>query len=39
MSVFSANPGMIGPALDDGFNSLVRMTHVYAGVLSDEGSL
>jgi len=32
MHGFSANPGMIGPALDDGVNSLVRMTHVCAGV-------
>ncbi|CAI8940348.1 hypothetical protein EMIT0P2_50169 [Pseudomonas sp. IT-P2] len=30
---------MIGPALDDEVNPLVRMTHVYAGVLIDEGLL
>jgi len=37
MNVYSPNPGMIGPALHDGFNPLVRMTHVYAWVLFDEG--
>jgi hypothetical protein len=30
---------MIGPALDDGVNPLVRMTHVCAWVICDEGSL
>jgi len=39
MNVYSPNPGMIGPALYDRFNALVRMTYVYRRVLFDEGLL